>query len=60
MIRSYRRSSTFLRRARVWILLITDDIKELVNKIMGLQGIEWVVLRGHSGGNGCGEGLSWL
>ena len=30
------------------------------NLLKGLQGIEWVVLRGHSGGNGCGEGLSWL
>jgi hypothetical protein len=24
------------------------------NNIMGLQGIEWVILRGHSGENGCG------
>jgi hypothetical protein len=26
----------------------------------GLQGIEWVILRGHNGGNACGWGLSWL
>ena len=27
-----------------------------VSIFMGLQGIEWVVLRGHSGGNACGIG----
>jgi hypothetical protein len=34
--------------------------RQLANKIRGLQGIEWVILRGHSGGNSCGWGLSWL
>jgi SAM (Sterile alpha motif) domain-containing protein len=29
-------------------------------KFPGLQGIEWVILRGRSGGKRCGEGLSWL
>jgi hypothetical protein len=26
----------------------------------GLQGIEWVILRDHSGEEACGLGLSWL
>jgi hypothetical protein len=34
--------------------LLPQDAKHITINIKGLQGIEWVILRGHSGGNGCG------
>ena len=33
-------------------------IVETVPSIQGLLGIEWVILRDHSGGNACGERFS--
>jgi len=41
-----------------WPFRLSDFSAAATNGILGLQGIEWVVLRGHSGGSCCGEGLS--
>jgi Ribonuclease toxin, BrnT, of type II toxin-antitoxin system len=51
------------------MLFVTYAMREAVVRIIsargqsrmkkgGLQGIEWAILRGHSGGSCCGEGLS--